>query len=397
MINTSGVAAGVSPGAAAITASAGDISSNQVQVTVLQAATFGAPTAFAAEGTAEHHVSTGDLNGDSNLDLAVANSDANTLSILLGNGAGSFSAPASFAVGSVQRAVAIDDLDGDGAPDLAVVNYQTGSGVVFPGSVSVLFGTGTGSFGPSSLYPLHGWEYSVAAGDFNDDSYPDLAVSRGSFGATPGAIDILWNNGSGSFSSPTTTAYAGTTLSTLKSVAASDFDGDGDLDLAFTDLSERRMGILLNTGTGSFGPVTFYSVDGQATCVAAGDFNGDGKPDLAVSNSYVGNYVSIFLGNGDGSFLPAVNYTVGGNPESVAVADFNGDGTKDLAVANFSSKTLSVLAGSGTGVFAPGSSIAVPDYPISVTAGDFNGDGKPDLAVGSHQTNNISILLNTTP
>ena len=396
-IDANGVASALSPGVASITAAAGDVVSNPVQLTVLQSAVFGTPAAFAVEGTAEHYVSAGDLNGDGKQDLVVANSGTNTVSVLLGDGAGSFSAPASFAVGSVPRAVAIEDLNGDGKPDLAVVNYQTGSGQVFPGSVSVLPGTGTGSFNAATNYPLRGWETSVAVGDFNKDTYPDLAVSSGSFGATPGAIDILWNDGSGLYSSPTTTAYEGSTLSSLSSVTAADFDGDADLDLAFTDFWGQAVGVLLNTGTGTFGPATIYPVAGQAAYVATGDFNGDGKPDLAVANSYAGSYVSILLGTGGGSFAPPVNYPVGGNPAALAIADFNGDGKQDLAVANRSSGTVSILLGAGTGSFAAAASITVPGYPTSVTAGDFNSDGKPDLAVGSFDINTISIILNSTP
>lgn len=396
-IDANGVVTGLLPGVVSITVTAGDVVSNPVQVTVLRAVTFGIPATFTVDGAAGLYAAAGDLNGDGKLDLALTNSNAHTVSILLGDGKGNFSSSASYTAGGVPYSVAIADFNGDGTPDLAVANWQTGSPPGYPGSVSILMGTGAGSFSTAATYTLSGLATSstpVAIGDFNNDTFLDLAVITGT---NSGGIDILWGRGDGTFTSSTTAYVEKSIPSQLSSVTAGDFDGDGNSDLAFTDLFGRSVGILLSNGAGSFGPVTKYTVPGQATYVAVGDFNGDGILDLAVANSYSSNFVSILLGTGNGTFAQPVNYVVGGNPNSIAIADFNGDGYLDLAVANYTSSTVSILLGTGTGTFASAITIPVSGYPYSVTAGDINGDGKPDLIVRSLTTNIISVILNATP
>src|SRR5262249_47026095 len=109
------------------------------------------------------------------------------------------------------------------------------------------------------------------------------------------------------------------------SVAAADFDGDGNQDLAVVNEGQpNRLGtvsILLGKGDGSFRFRQTINVGGNPLAVAVGDFNGDCIPDLAVVNY---NSVSVLLGNGDGSFQPSIYYDTGARSTSVAVGDFNG-------------------------------------------------------------------------
>ncbi|NCR02364.1 MAG: VCBS repeat-containing protein, partial [Microcystis aeruginosa L211-101] len=191
-----------------------------------------------------------------------------------------FSTPTNFSAGSGLYSVTVGDFNGDGKSDLAVANRDGNN-------VSVLLGTGTGSFGPATNFTVGNSPASVTVGDFN---------------------------------------------------------GDGKSDLAVANNSSNNVSVLLGTGTGSFGPATNFTVGSGPFSVTVGDFNGDGKSDLAVANLLTNN-VSVLLGTGTGSFGPATNFTVGSGPLSVTVGDFNGDGKSDLATANNSSNNVSVLLG----------------------------------------------------
>src|SRR5439155_11712453 len=136
---------------------------------------FGAKTDFGT-GSGPNSVAIGDLNGDGKPDLAVANGSSNTVSVLLGNGNGSFGARTDYGTGSAPRSVAIGDLNGDGKPDLAVAN--TGSYPGYDGTVSVLLGNGNGSFGAKTNFGTGSKPFSVAIGDVNGDGRPDLAVAN---------------------------------------------------------------------------------------------------------------------------------------------------------------------------------------------------------------------------
>jgi hypothetical protein len=180
-------------------------------------------------------VAVGDFNGDGKPDLAVANWNSNSVSVLLGNGDGSFQAAQDFGAGISPESVAVGDFNGDGKPDLAVANFGSAT-------VSVLLGNGDGSFRPAQDFVVGRGAYSVAVGDFNGDGKPDLAVAN--FWSTN--VSVLLGNGDGSFQ------------------AAQNF------------------------GTGGYGSFP--------ASVAVGDFNGDGKPDLAVAN-YYSNNVSVLINN----------------------------------------------------------------------------------------------------
>jgi hypothetical protein len=131
--------------------------------------TFGAKTDFGT-GADPNSVAIGDLNGDGKPDLAVANEPSNTVSVLLGNGDGTFGAKTDFGTGASPNSVAIGDLNGDGKPDLAVANYLANT-------VSVLLGNGDGTFGAKTDYGTGAGASSVAIGDLNGDGKPDLAVA----------------------------------------------------------------------------------------------------------------------------------------------------------------------------------------------------------------------------
>jgi hypothetical protein len=224
----------------------------------------------------------GDFNGDGKQDLAVANYlefTSSTVSILLGDGTGNFSAPTNYTVGNGPIFVAVGDFNGDGKQDLAVVDE-------FSNSVSILLGDGAGNFSAPTNFAVGGEPSSVAVGDFNGDGKQDLAVAN----VDDGTLSILLGDGTGNFSAATNFGVGNFPFS----VAVGDFNGDGKQDLAVANFDGDNVSILLGDGAGNFSAPTNFGAGSNPIWLAVGDFNGDGKQDLAVANYYSDN-VSILL------------------------------------------------------------------------------------------------------
>ncbi|MEG4142117.1 DUF4347 domain-containing protein [Microcoleus sp. Pol7_B1] len=330
-------------------------------------------------------INTGDFNGDGFPDLAVINLNSRDISILLGTGTGSFGTATNlFNPGNeIPFFSAVRDFNGDGNLDLAVANPLSDANGDF---VSIRLGTGTGTFGNPTNFGPGINPRSIAAGDFNGDSRLDLATAP----LSGNNLSILLGDGTGSFSTPAT-INTGASLT----IATADFNSDGKLDLVTSNNSAtNNISVLLGDGTGNFSaPVNFSAGTGNHF-VVTGDFNGDSKLDLAVSNTGSNN-VSVLLGDGTGNFGTATNFSVGSSLESVIAGDFNGDGKLDLAASNGGDNNVSVLLGEGTGSFGTAVNFSVGNVPRSIAAADFNADGQLDLATPNFTSKDVSILLNT--
>ncbi len=357
---------------------------DQTNSNLLGSATLGAATASLAfqpqltygVGSNPSSVAVGDFNGDGIPDLAVANSEDNTVSVLLGQGDGTFTSQPTLEVGSFPNCVAVGDFNGDGIPDLAVANLGGNT-------VGVLLGKGDGTFSSATLEVVDS-PYVVAVGDFNGDGIPDLAAAN----FNRATVSVLLGQGDGTFTSKSTPGVG----FNPDSLAVGDFNGDGIPDLAVANLAGATVSVLLGQGDGTFTSKPTLKVGSYPTSVAVGDFNGDGIPDLAVANSE-DTTVSVLQGLGDGTFTGKPTLEVGFNPNFVAVGDFNLDGIPDLAVA-LNGGTVSVLQGLGDGTFTSESTPGVGSSPYSVAVGDFNGDGVPDLVTANAASSNVSVLLN---
>ncbi|HEV2382043.1 MAG TPA: choice-of-anchor D domain-containing protein [Terriglobia bacterium] len=297
-----------------------------------------------ATGLGPQDVADGDFNDDGKLDLATVNAGentsgdpVNTVSILLGNGDGTFQPHVDYATGGLPVDLVTGDFNGDGFLDLATVN-EDGQ------SVSILLGKGDGTFQAHVDYDVGALPMGLVAADFNGDGTLDFAVVN----YQSQNISILLGNGDGTFQPAVD--YAAPTNPVA--IVAADFNGDGHQDLAVAALTSGSVAVLLGNGDGTFGAYVNYPTGSYPESVVTGDFNGDGKLDLALATDNGLGGVSLLLGNGDGSFQSVVNFPSGLLPVGISTGDFNGDGMLDLAAADIEGDTASAMLQT-TVLFAP--------------------------------------------
>ena len=345
------------------------------------------PTGLNPEG-----LETADFNGDGNADLVVANAGSSTVSVFLGNGDGRFQAPLTFPSGPEPVFVAVGDFNGDGHADAVVANYGASHyySDAVASTVSVLLGNGDGSLQPALAFEGGSGPHGISVADFNRDGVQDLAVANlGPYPQRATTAAVLPGLGDGTFGAPQ--LYdAGLALT---GIAAGDFNGDGAPDLALSSGDDATVAVLVNNGNGTFGPKVSYAAGSSPKSVSVGQFNLDRCADLAVTNHW-SDTVSVLLGNCDGTFQPQRTYETGRNPAWVAVRDLNGDGLHDLAVADWFSTTVTLLTGKGDGTFQTGAALGAAAAPEKVVVSDFNGDGQPDLAVANYFAASVSVILN---
>jgi hypothetical protein len=288
-------------------------------------------------GSSPESVALGDVNGDGRLDIVTANSADGTVTVLVSNPFYSIlPAPGSpYRVGTLPWSVALGDVNRDGRLDIVTANSSDNT-------VTVLVGDGAGHFapGPGSPFGVGTGPNSVALGDVNGDGKLDIVTAN--FGST--TVTVLIGDGAGGFAAAAGSPFAAGSMPA--GVALGDVNGDGTLDLVTANYGANTVVVLLGNGSGAFAAASGspFSVGTAPARVALGDLNGDAKLDIVVTNSG-DNTVTVLLGDGSGDFSPAASspFTVGSTPVGLAVGDVNGDGKLDIVVANAGSNTVTVL------------------------------------------------------
>jgi FG-GAP-like repeat len=348
-----------------------------------------------------------DFNGDGRADLA--GTGLQFASVRLNNGAGSFGARVDYPVGGPGQDLASGDFNRDGRLDLVVTIHDPNTGL------SLLTGNGNGTFSaPVNLPNTSGFDSpAVAPVDLNNDGNLDLAIAHSIACFTAPCrvtetMSVMLGNGDGTFS-PSHEIQVGRGMT---EIAVGDYNRDGRRDLAIAG-DNARVYRLQGNGDGTFTqqPTLTLINDGtpnigvDGTDIDVADFNGDAIQDLVVALGLNGSRTAILIGNGDGSFRPPLiitdpNVNI---PHQQAVADYNGDGFQDLALSQADGNTGLMLMrnGNGNGTFQPPVVYLRPP-PTSVggytiVAAHLNGDNKPDIALGrSGAFPALLVLLNST-
>ncbi len=234
----------------------------------------------------------------------------------------------SYTVGLGPIFLIADDFNNDGKLDIVTANKNSVD-------ISVILGTGTGTFGSAINIAQTDEPLQIASADFNNDGKKDLAVIK----YLVNKVFIYQGNGSGNF-----TAGSSFTVGTQpRGITAGDYNGDGKMDVATGNGSSNNMSVLLGTGTGSFGTAVNYPAAAGPNSIITSDFNNDGKKDIALAAAF--DAVSIYLGAGNGTFSAPTNLTLhgGSSPECIIAEDFNGDNKLDIATANTGSDSISIF------------------------------------------------------
>ncbi len=358
-----------------------------------------------------------DLNADGNLDMVVADAGADVISVLLGNGDGTFQAPRQFAVGAFvtpnpvaslrlgnfRRQVAIADFNGDDLADVAVTNYDSAD-------ISVLLGRGEGSFEPQRRFDATRAPFDLDVGDFDGDGHLDLvAVDATSVVALE--VAVLFGRGDGTFA-PQQTLQIPTFSDNLpwSAVRSADLNEDGYADFVVSGGAQALVFPFLSNGDQTFTRLRDVSAASLGTGIALVDVNGDDNLDVINTGLDDLNQVSLALGNGDGTFQERRDFlNVGHNPIAVAIADLGSevaladgstvlgppDGHADAVVAVSGLVFILAPVGPPQVVVLPGlvdaqgqfsgfgapQQLAPGDAPSDVDIGHVNEDGALDVVV----------------
>jgi hypothetical protein len=282
---------------------------------------------------------TADFNNDGLPDAATANGGPSTVSIVLGQGDGTFLPRQTVSVGAFPRGIAVLDVDGDGDLDIVTANMSGNN-------LSRLLNNGSGVFGPASHFEGGGsGEYGLAAGDFNGDGIFDLAVGT----YNDQTVHVLQGNGDGTFTHRSSRASGGRPWM----LAVGDVDGDLDLDVASANGPSGNGAVLKGNGDGTLGAAAVSSLSGSAVGTELGDLDGDGDLDWALA-SFSGSRWHVFVNDGSGGMTAGPVFDAPAAASCTVFMDFDNDTHLDMALVDEVADVVFMVRNEGVSIFSDG-------------------------------------------
>ena len=340
----------------------------------------------------------GDWNGDGSVDLAVNVTGFDNVAIFRGDGQGGFSVKRHIVSDTLNKGLATADFNRDGHLDLVTAT-------AWGYDLDIYQGDGLGGFTSQGQLKGDGEPTRLFLKDVNNDGNLDIVVNA----PDEGKILIYFGDDKGNFVVPDEEIEL-EDLGKDFDLSVVDFNGDGNLDIAATDITSNgangaKVVVFRGDGLGGFTMTSAFPVNALPTTIEARDLNNDGKPDMIVAGAlpgnHTGNFLSTYLGDGAGNFTARQTIDLGaGNLKGlVAVGDFNEDGNLDVAYpvtgiqSPVHSTTILVFFGDGTGSLVAGPILTVGQEPHTVIAVDVNHDGHLDLVNTNRTDGTISVLL----
>jgi hypothetical protein len=333
-------------------------------------------------GIGPQRLATGDLNNDGFPDIITANYWSDSISVLINSGDGISFSRVSYLVGNYPSDVVAKDLNGDGNLDIAVA-----TATFLPNTIQslayILIGSPTGTFSAATTYTVSGGSTTMGTGDFNNDGIIDLVVG--------GYVNTSFLNGygDGTFSQ----SYNKPSVLLPYDMVINDFNGDGVLDFAYIENGTSSLaGSHITIYKPGFGFPFSMHIGGDNYSITSGDFNNDGNIDLATCGL---EFVIVTFGVGNGQFGSIITYTLPTAQEChrILSLDIDNDANLDLIVSAVDSMYIFYGASSGIFNISP-ITFSTEGDSYDMAAADFNVDGKIDFALVHPYTDKLSILLN---
>ncbi|HPU25731.1 MAG TPA: FG-GAP-like repeat-containing protein [Phycisphaerae bacterium] len=350
-------------------------------------------------------IASGDFDGDSKPDIAVAKAATNEVAVLFNDGEGGLLDPVVYAVGLSPESIVAADFNEDGNLDIAVAARNDSDSKLW-----VLVNHGDGTFAPATSYAMGFGPVSLVSGEFVAGSGPDVAAVNTTAGST-NSLAVLVNDGQAAFPSGqadlslTGKNDEGSTITPVgaRVMAAGRVDTDNLADLVVA-YSDRKVFVLLgdSSKTEGFRFGSYFEAgpsganDPRAILLA--DVSGDSRPDVLVALNAI-NQIALRKNNGSGRFGFEALYETGAGPAGLVAADLDGDSDNDVAVANETANTISLLQNKGTGSFKTKVDLSLADGdagPVGLAAADLNEDEAIDLAVVNRISGTVTVFLNLT-
>ncbi|MCP4706188.1 MAG: T9SS type A sorting domain-containing protein [candidate division Zixibacteria bacterium] len=322
-------------------------------------------------------IASADFNGDTNPDVVTANNAASTVSVLLGNGDGSFATRVNYSTGASLNPcfVTTGDMDGDGQIDII-----TGGSM----GIVIYYGVGDGTFGTANVYNFGEQVLDVIVADFDNDTHLDIATSH----AVRDSVGIHINNDDSTYATHMVATGNGTV-----SLATGNLDADNYVDI-LVGCSQGTVWNLKNDQSGSFVPTEVHIGNlSDPASVAITDLNGDNIGDFGVTHA-VNDFLFTYLNNGDGTYTIDKSYVLTDNPTNFEFADINNDSMDDVLICVGSTNEIEIYLNQGSRVFGLDTAYTVGGTPKGLVFEDFDDDGYSDLVVTSYTTDMAAVLIN---